>query len=148
MLMPWVVRYVVAPPSPEGQNNQTVVSTSAATALVLTTLGTPFMGRAPFRELAGRPRAAPPAPNLLLGDDREADRVEVLEEEGSRQRAGDGLQTTVDHTGVGRGHRGGQLGEAHHGVRAGDVVARREDDALQLADVRGGVVRDVGDGRT
>src|SRR3954452_19902277 len=79
MLVPCVERYVVVPPSPEGQNNQTVVSTSAARALVLTTLGTAVMARAPIEVGRGGRLAAPPRPELLVRGDREAGLVERRE---------------------------------------------------------------------
>ena len=62
MLMPWVVTYVVPPPSVAGQKSHTAASTSAATALMLAALVAAFMVKAPLRVRRGGRRAAPPVP--------------------------------------------------------------------------------------
>src|SRR6476661_3155376 len=98
MLVPCVLTYVVVPPSPVGQNNHTVASTSAARALVLATLGMAVMEGAPKRSGRGDLSAAPPSPALLVRGDRQAGLVEGRDEDVRRQRARDGR---------GRGHARG-----------------------------------------
>ena len=83
MLLPNVERYVVPPPSASGQNNQTVASTSATTALVLATLEAALMATSTDR--AARQVAAPCGPEVLLRSDREGELVEVDERHGRRE---------------------------------------------------------------
>src|SRR3954452_25235944 len=86
MLMPCVLTYVVPPPSPEAQRNQTAASINAATALRLAALEAAVMVNAPD---VGRGRAAerPPCPfREGLLDHRQTDGVEVLEVAGRAGR--------------------------------------------------------------
>src|SRR5687767_1312279 len=122
MLMPCVTRSEVTPPSVPGQYRHTAVSTSAARALMLRTLMAASMAEAAARYRAGATASVAPAgPNALLRDDRQADLVEVREEQGCRQGARDG--GSDDRAAVGGGHRVARLGETHRGRRPADVVA-------------------------
>ena len=62
MLTPWVVTYVVPPPSDAGQKNHTAASTSAARALMLAARVATFMTGAPLPVGRGSGGAAPPVP--------------------------------------------------------------------------------------
>src|SRR3954453_2164081 len=78
MLVPCVLTYVVAPPSANGQKNQTAASTSALMALMLAALMAAFMAKAPVRESGGGRNGLPPSQQVLL-DHRHTGRVEVRE---------------------------------------------------------------------
>ena len=79
MLTPWVVTYVVPPPSDAGQKNHTAASTSAARALMLAALVAACHGGAPLPAGQGGRGGRPARSEERLLDHRETDAVEVLE---------------------------------------------------------------------
>src|SRR3954451_15797466 len=146
MLTPWVVTYVVPPPSARGQNSQTAASSSATRALMRAALGTAVMAGSPGGGGGGAP-SRPPRPfrTGLRATDRQAGLGEAIElhvADGAGDRAGS------DGAGVGV-ELGGAVVEGHGGVRrvhGAEVGVRVPNDLGQEVRVRSvPVVVDGGD---
>src|SRR5688500_7890699 len=152
MLVPYVLTYVVPPPSAVGRNSQAAASSSATRALSFAVRTAVRMIRLPDRVRRGGRSAAPPAPDPSV-EDREADEVERVEVGVRGRRVADDVHRaggvgTRGVTGDGGDH-GGALLEGQRGGLVLDVGARVEGDRAQVGVVRRvGRVVDVGHGRT